>query len=80
MSHSFLDLFFKIITRAYSGGIMVKFQKSHYELIAEIIKLSLSFNVSYKRDLVNRFCDTFQEDNSLFSRAKFIRACGLELE
>ena len=56
---------------------MVKFQKRHYEDIAKVIKYSKSFNLVYKKELVNSFCDMFIEDNKLFSRTRFIKACGL---
>ena len=54
------------------------FTKQHYIKVAKTIKDSLAFNVSYKKDLVNRFCNMFQKDNDLFKRDVFIKACGLE--
>ena len=61
------------------------FSKQHYKAIASIIKESTmytddresNFTVIPKVRLVTELCHVFQEDNPLFDKEKFSKACGL---
>ena len=54
--------------------------RKHYRLIAKAIK-DRTINNIYpllidKEDLINDLCGVFANDNSLFSRSKFVEACN----
>ena len=55
--------------------------RKHYRLIAKAIKDSTIINrrdITYidKDLLINDLCGVFANDNSLFSRSKFVEACN----
>jgi len=60
-------------------GIMTKFQKRHYELIAEAIKRAIdTHHVSIETaHILDKLSNLFASDNPEFDRERFITACGL---
>lgn len=59
-----------------------KFQRRHYQAIAEVLILSVNsqahlFAELSARELIDRFADLFSRDNPRFDKDRFLSACGL---
>ena len=61
-----------------------KYQKRHYEDVAEILKAHLDstrkdgYHHKTMDSIVREFSLMFEDDNPLFDRERFLEACGLE--
>lgn len=68
---------------------MARFQKRHYEAIAEVIRAIAGEDTSrdlfvqgkriVMRDVADAFAAHFERDNTRFDRARFIAACGFQI-
>ncbi len=59
------------------------FIKTHFETVANVIKLELSKHDSTEEDVLDsligiaeQFCTTFLEYNPRFDKDRFLKACG----
>jgi len=54
------------------------FNKQHYEIIAQIIKKEVwadAYDIEGIANVIQALADYFQQDNPLFDREKFYKAC-----
>jgi len=54
--------------------MMPAFTKQHYEAVAAILR-ERNRELGDADTLVQRFADLFEQDNELFKREQFLRAC-----
>jgi hypothetical protein len=55
-------------------------KKKNYEAIADCIQYRLCAKDNHPHEVAKRLADYFAQDNPLFQREKFLKACGIETE
>lgn len=54
--------------------------KKHYEAVADCIQYRLCAKDNHPHEIARRLADFFATDNKNFDRARFLEACGIDIE